>query len=143
LILVQLRKKGRLLVHEWFSRCGGDIVLVLQPSVAADMQKSVPMLGHHATNQEPPMAVRWVFFTAHQSDAKLRNSLFKPRYSRTEQGILSNAAVENAARFVIVGSILRAPSQFPAKKQVFQTRFGEGALHSFPIELWSVPRIRR
>jgi hypothetical protein len=142
LVLVQLRKKSGLLVHEWFSGCAGDINFGFESPISADVQKLVPVLDHYTADQESPMAVRGILFSTHQSDAELLDSALQPIDSRAEQRVCGDAAVKDAARLVVVGGILWAAAEFVSEKQIFDSGFAEGALHNLAVELRGIARIR-
>jgi hypothetical protein len=142
LVLVQLCKQRRLLVHEIFSGSGGNFGVGFQAPVSADVQNLMASFDKYPANQQTPVAVCGIFFAAHQCHAEVRHPALEALNSGAECRILRHAAIEHMAALVVIGGIVRTAAQFGAEKEVLDPGLRQVALNDLAIELWREPGIR-
>jgi hypothetical protein len=135
LVLVQLRKQRRLLVHEIFSGSGGNFGVGFQAPVSADVQDLMASFDEHPAHEQTPVAVRGIFFAAHQCHAEVRHPALEALDSGVKCRILRHAAIEHMAALVVVCGIAGTAAQFGAEKEVLDPGLRQVALNDLAIEL--------
>ena len=99
--------------------------------------------GEHAADEQAAVAVGGVFLSAEQGYAEALHAGLEPGDCCLEAGVVAEAAVEHAARGVVVGRIGGTAAQLLAKKKVVNLRLLQRLLHEFPVELRNIFRVGR
>ena len=107
------------------------------------MQNFVSSLDQDTCHQQASMTVRRIFLAAHQGDAKFRHAAFQPFNPSDKAGIRGDPAVKHVPIGVVILRIVRPSTQFPAQKQIFDTRLVEEVLENLTIELRRVAGVGR
>jgi hypothetical protein len=142
LILVEFREECGLGVDERLACFRGHRLIGFQATVAANVEHGVAALSENAADEQSSMAVGWVFLAAKQGDTEALDAGFKTHDGRLEAGIIAKPAIKDTAFGVVVGGIGRAATQLRAKVEITDSRFLQGTLHKFPVELRDVLRVR-
>jgi hypothetical protein len=109
-----------------------------ETAVCADMDEIVSTLYQNATNEQPSMAVRRIFFTAHQSNPKLRHAALQASDSALKKRICGAFAIQDASARVVVIVASGSPPKFFSEEKIPDPRRRKVALQSGPIKLRSV-----
>jgi hypothetical protein len=143
LVLIQLRKQRGLLVHEILARSGTYIRVRFHASISADMKNIVAAFSQDSADQQAPVAVCGILFSAHQCNPKVRDAALEAFNTAVESSVFSDAAVEHMSARIIVSRIAGTAAQLRAQEQVFDSRLGKIALNALAIELRRELGIRR
>jgi len=143
LILVEFGKERGLCADQRLAGFSGHRLVGFQAAIAANVSHDVAALGEHAANEQAAMAVGGVFLAADQGHAEARHAGLKPRNGCLKESVVAEPAVKYAAFGVVVGRIRWASTQLRAEKEIADSRFIQGALHKFLVELRDVLRVGR
>jgi hypothetical protein len=143
LVLVQFSKESRLFVHERFSGRCCHFGVRLEATIAADMQGLVPVFSKDSADEESPVAVRGIFFAAHEGNFETGDAVLHAFDRRDEGVVFCDAAIEHMTGRIVVVRILWASAQFAAEKKILDAGFDERFPNKFVIELRCEARVRR
>jgi len=141
LILVEFREERGLRIDQRLAGLGSNRLVGFQAAVAANVKHGVAALAKHAADEQTAMAVGRIFLATNQRDAEALHAGFKANNRRPEVGIVAQPAIENVACGVIVGGIGGPSAQFSAEKEIADSRFFQGTLHEFLVELRDIFRV--
>jgi hypothetical protein len=143
LILVEFRKERGLRVDERLAGLGGYRFVGFQAAIAANVKHGVAVFAKYAADEQAAMTVGRIFLATNQGDAESLHAGFKASNGCPEMRIFVQPAIKDVAFGVVVGGIGGASAQFGAEKEIADSRFFQGTLHEFPVELRDIFRVGR
>jgi hypothetical protein len=142
LVLVEFSEECWLVRDQRLSGFGGHGFVGVKVAVAPDVEHGVAALNEHAADKQAAVTMGGVFLAAKQGHAKALHAGFKAGDGCPEASVVAEAAIEDAARGVVIGRIGGTATEFSAEKEVANSRFLQGPLDGFLVKLRNVLGVR-
>jgi hypothetical protein len=141
LVLFEFRKERGLRIDQRLAGLGGYRFVGFQAAIAANVKHGVAVFAKYAADEQAAMTVGRIFLATNQGDAESLHAGFKASNGCPEVGIVAQPAIENVAFGIVVGGVGRPAAQFGAEEEIADSRFFQGTLHEFLVELRDIFRV--